>query len=262
MLDQQFEVALRLRLYMNQNLILPGTKCDCSGRPLTVHQAGHHYVTGCSKDGVRIQTHNQLNVVFAKVLNQCGVLTAREERHIYTAYDTNSQRRPDLTAFNLPGECAPHYFDFQVTNPVPSNGGRLSFTQANDRLRPGNRAAAQKLKSYAEPAAHGLPCTPLIMGASGRMEPTMKRLLITCLQHASEVNHIPFHHLWYYWVSAISVTLQKGISNNIIQRCFSTYSVQYRASYKTNREAIWNSSDQQNPPQVSGSEFLSTRQLS
>ena len=56
----EFSTALRLRRYMDQKRIIPGSVCNCSTQRqrVTLDLKGHHVASGCRLDGVRQATHD------------------------------------------------------------------------------------------------------------------------------------------------------------------------------------------------------------
>ena len=64
------------------------------------------------------------------------------------AINPDTNRRPDITAFNLPTTNRPYVLDVQLTSPCPPNGGPLTMAQAQVPLRAANKAALNKERKY------------------------------------------------------------------------------------------------------------------
>ena len=63
MSNEQFRVALTLRLHMPQKAILPGTMCDCrkpGKTAIALDVEGIHLTSGCSKRGTATHNHDRL----------------------------------------------------------------------------------------------------------------------------------------------------------------------------------------------------------
>jgi hypothetical protein len=70
------------------------------------------------------------------------------------------------------------------------------------------------------------------------MHPATEQLLQDCLQHASNSRHIPYSVLWKYWISALMITLQRGLSDGIAIRTFNIYGRKFKESYETSGNAM------------------------
>ena len=126
-------MALRLRLFMPQKRILPNTLlCNCK-RSTPVDLQGLHWCTGCNYDGVRINTHNLVRDQIAKILRYCGVNIIIEEQHAFAGNNPDTNRRPDLTAFNLPTTNRPQVLDIQLTKWRNINYGTSSSASSSSK---------------------------------------------------------------------------------------------------------------------------------
>jgi len=216
--NTQFQMALRLRLFMPQKRILPNTLCNCK-RSTPVDLQGLHWCTGCNYDGVRINTHNLVRDQIAKILRYCGVNIIIEEQHAFAGNNPDTNRRPDLTAFNLPTTNRPQVLDVQLTSPCPPNGGALTMAQAQVPLRAANKAAVNKERKYRAVApANNLGFIPLIFETTGRMHSNIDKLLHNSIKAAAINKGIPFEALWKYWISSLMIVIQRGNSDAIVKR--------------------------------------------
>jgi len=190
--NAQFEIALRLRLFMPHKRILPNTTCNCR-RQTQIDPQGLHWCSGCNHDGVRINTHDRVRDHIARILRFCGVSIRVEERDAFAGADPNTRRRPDITAYNLPSSNQPHVLDVQVTSPVPPNGGALTLEQARAPLRAANKAAEQKRAKYRTlVSANHLGFLPLIFETTGTMHDEVEKLLSENLKSVSKQTGICF----------------------------------------------------------------------
>jgi hypothetical protein len=238
MSNPQFEIAIRLRLFMAQKRILEHTKCNCVGggnRPVTVDIQGIHWCSGCKYDGVRIQTHNSMRDQVSKILRYCGVNTRVEHRGDFAGHDPNNNQRADITCFNLVNSSRPHTLDVQMTSPVPANGAPITMAQAKTPLRAANIAATRKERTYREIApANNLGFIPVIFEITGSLHDQILKLLRVHLQSASATKAIPFAALWKYWMSSLQIVLQRSLANSIIKRAKSIYG-HFEETFDTSR---------------------------
>jgi len=253
--NSQFETAMTLRLFLPQKSIIPGTYCDCSkSRAITLDPQGIHLCTGCISQGTRINTHNRVRDQIANILGYCGVYSLTEERDIFRAADPDNGSRPaDISAFNLPTIPGKQLLDIRITSSIPPNNpSNFTLQQANSPDRAINRSFKDKERKYKDISSSlDLGFLPLVFEISGRMHPATEQLLQDCLQHASNSRHIPFSVLWKYWISALMVTLQRGLSDGIAIRTFNIYGRKFKESYETSgnamRESVYMNIGRQGP---------------
>jgi hypothetical protein len=240
--NSQFETAMTLRLFLPQKSIIPGTHCDCSkSRSITLDQQGIHLCTGCISQGTRINTHNRVRDQIANILGYCGVYSLTEERDIFRTIDPDNGSRPaDISAFNLPTIPGKQLLDIRITSSIPPNNpANFTIEQANSTDRAVNRSFKEKERKYKDISSSlDLGFLPLVFEISGRMHPATEQLLQDCLQHASNSRHIPFPVLWKYWISALMITLQRGLSDGIAIRTFSIYGRRFKESFETTGYAM------------------------
>ena len=80
----QFEVALNLRLFRPQKNILSGLKCNCSKiKTIMVDKEGLHFCSGCSFDGVRINTHDRIRDQISTIMRYSGSFTRQEQSTVF-----------------------------------------------------------------------------------------------------------------------------------------------------------------------------------
>jgi hypothetical protein len=232
--NKQFEVALCLRLFLPQNTICPGTKCNCSSKSgNTLDLNGIHLCTGCNKSGTRINTHNRIRDHVGDLLSYCGFSNKVEERDVFRGDDPDNGTRPDISVLNIPlgSEAKTHLLDIRLTSPVPDTR-TITMSQATQHGRAGKTAFKQKCSKYAGPAAsNDLGFLPIVFEITGQMHPESKKLFEVAIKHAAENRNIPYSTLWHYWTSALMVALQRNLADGIIKRCLDIYG----AKLHTNR---------------------------
>ena len=95
----EFSSALRYRYFKKMKGFFSGLRCNCKGR-VPLDKCGWHVTTGCSKDGGRIKTHDE--VVHA--VNQCckhaGNWTKLEERGCFYLSNPDDNKRGDISINN------------------------------------------------------------------------------------------------------------------------------------------------------------------
>ena len=182
--NDEFHVALTLRLFLHQKCIIPGTMCECkkdkSAIPLD------------SKGGNSIHNHDRVKDQTAKILSYCGLSTKVEEQNAFRGYDEENGKRPDITIFNHPDHAGKFFLDVRISSPVPANSGPLTIPQAKKKFRAGNKAFSEKVNSYKHALDQRLGFFPIIFETTGGMHHETLPFFITCLEQASRVRQIPF----------------------------------------------------------------------
>ena len=238
--NDEFRVALTLRLFLHQKCIIPGTMCDCrkgkSAIPLDCN--GIHLTTGCIKGGNSIHNHDRVKDQTAKILSYCGLSTKVEEQNAFRVYDEDNGKRPDITIFNHPDHAGKFFLDVRISSPVPANSGPLTIPQAKKKFRAGNKAFSEKVNSYKHALDQGLGFLPIIFETTGQMHHETLPFLVTCLEQASRVRQIPFTVLWKYWMSTLMFTLQRSMAQGIIGRSSEIYGRRFKETYETSRGAV------------------------
>ena len=237
--NDEFRVALTLRLFLHQNCIIPGTMRDCrkgkSAIPLDCNQI--HLTTGCIKGGNSIHNHDRVKDQTAKILSYCGLSTKVEEQNAFRMYDEENGKRPDITIFNHPDHAGKFFLDVHISSPVPANSGPLTIPQAKKKFRARNKAFSEKVNSYKHALDQGLGSKPIIFETPGQMHHETVLFFITCLEQASRVRQIPFTVLWKYWIT-LMFTLQRSMAQGIIGRSSEIYGQRFKETYGTSRVAV------------------------
>jgi len=220
--NEEFEIALSLRLLLPQKLVVPNTRCSCStpNNEIQVDLTGIHLCTGCNHDGTRNNTHNSVRDQLIKGLNYLGVRTIKEQTNVFRTVDPNNGNRPDITAVNLPGTDRSHLLDVKITSPIPAcNPQSLTLAEAVKPLRAANTAKNRKNSKYLA-AAHAcnLEFLPIVFEITGRMHDDTEDLLRKVITNFAKSRNAPFQAVWKFWISSIIMTLLKSLAHGIIKR--------------------------------------------
>jgi hypothetical protein len=221
--NRQFQMALTLRLFLPQKLILSGTRCNCAEmKNHSIDAQGIHFATGCNRQGVRIQTHNRVRDMVATILRYCGIGVRIEERSPFRGADPENAMRSDITVFGIPSRGAGKYhIDIRITSPVPPNLALLTAKEALISFRAGVKSLKEKNRKYRGVVeANGMKFIPMVFEITGKMDFGSRNFLGEVLSFASEDRRIPFIVLWRYWISALMVCLQKNLMEGVQTRAF------------------------------------------
>jgi hypothetical protein len=240
--SDQFSTAMALRLYHSQKDFQSGIKCNCTigkSHPIIDPQC-MHLCTGCKMDGTRIKTHNNVRDTFNAMLNHCGIKTIVEEKNCFKSVDPDNGMKLDISAINLPGYPMKQLLDIRITCPCPTDGKTmLTSAQALTPLRAANHSHHDKLRKYQKNAQFSnLGCLPIVFEVTGAMHPTVFDLIDKVTYNRCKILKSSFNNLSKYWKSALSITLQKSISDGIMTRLFNIYSGQHIQSFKTSENFI------------------------
>ena len=220
--NEEFEIALTLRLLLPQKLVVTGTRCTCSTptNEIQLDLTGIHLCTGCNHDGARNYTHNNVRDQIIKTFNYLGVRTIREQTNVFRTVDPTNGNRPDITAINLPGTDKPHLLDVTMTSPIPASQPQsLTVAEARKPLRAANNAKNRKNNKYLA-AAHAcnLEFLPIVFEITGRMHDDTERLFNKVISNFAKSKNAPFQAIWKFWISSINMTLFRSLAQGIIQR--------------------------------------------
>ena len=182
-----FAVCVRFRLYMHQPTITRGSLCTCkyhnSQEFQVIDDQGIHPTFGCKKDGVRINTHNDIVDEICRLVKYSGYATKREELDCFRAAFPDNNQRPDISMANPKrSENFPHarlILDVGITCPVhPASRLQLTRDQSNTVARACNTYHTTKMNKYSRVAdANQLSFLPLVFESTGRMLKTTTNFL-------------------------------------------------------------------------------------
>lgn len=229
--SREFQTVVRFRLLLPIPQLERGISCTCKTRGENsfnrIDETGHHFISGCSKTGLRNELHNVMERELAYNFRYCGLSVITEELDCFKTTDSNSNKRPDLSIDNAQevdsGEDRTRrlILDFSLTGPLPgSRGGVLKDPpSAGVQDIAADKAFAKKNTTYYDIAdQNNLSFLPFIMETTGRMHPRAVTLLRSCAKLAEESLKIPKATLYGYMIKNISCVLQKRIAQVIIRR--------------------------------------------
>ena len=218
--NEQLSVAMRCRIRMKLNQIIPKRQCKCKQN---IDQYGAHLLIGCCRSD-RIWVHNICTQQIQKTLEACDVITKYEPLHIFQSVDGNNNQRPDLCCFNLAGYGSqPVILDTMLTCPYPPSGGQLTFLEATKPLRAAENGEnyknnMHKYKILAPAGGYGF--KPLIIETSGTLGKSLEKILEKNIEKAADKRKIPTTILWRYWISALSIVYQRTAASAILQNIY------------------------------------------
>ena len=216
--NQQFITAICYRYFIRIPFLVRGLKCSCKQKP-RVDEKGHHFVSFCGVDGLRIETHDNVKRALQYCMDHAGWITQLEPKNYYS----ESNKRADIKA-HRPGDIgvATMLFDVMITCPVPaetSMNAVPSLSQANTHHRAANRAYQMKVDKYANETTN-VDCEffPFIMETTGSIHPTSLKLITDLADTGSQLRGIKSDILKVFYLKILSSTLQRSIATSIIQR--------------------------------------------
>jgi hypothetical protein len=216
--SNEFQALLCYRLFLQQPVYVPTSKCYCKKAP-TLDPLGHHLSAGCAKDGTLHKTHDSLKLVLKELCSFAGLYTRIEETRAFQEAFPDCNLRPDMSIYNY------HYHkvvaDVSVTHPIPiSSSTVLSRNAALQPCRAAEKARRRKIAKYSTVSdANNLEFLPIIFETTGKMHPETEIFVKEILQKACE--DIPLvHHsvLHSYWYTRISCSIQKSVAEAILTK--------------------------------------------
>jgi hypothetical protein len=233
--NQQFEIALTLRLFLPQKCLIGETMCNCKKK---LDKEGIHFCSGCSYDGARINTHDRFRDQLERIIKYCGIHTKSEERGAFLSGDPACGKRPDISIFNLPNKSGKQILDVQITSPVPPNNPKeFTMKQAKIPLRAANLAHQTKVNNYKDIApSNNLGFQSIIFEITGRMHSSTQQFLTEILAHSSDRKAIVPERLWHYWISTLMITLQNGLADGIMKRANSRFGA--ATNFENSKEVV------------------------
>jgi hypothetical protein len=208
-----FAATVRVRLGVEQYAHLPvGTLCQqCGRRPLD--SLGHH-AFACGNNDDRVQRHNHLRDVIAKLMAQARLAPVKEAAHLLP--DLPQQRPGDIWVPKWKDD-RPAAFDITVVSP-------FAIARPVQEFTPGyaaSRAAAAKLrKSHALCHAAGIDFIPLAFECTGfpdsRSSAVLRRVAQLAVAHAGPARSAG--HLFADFRRRVSFSIQRSLARCILRR--------------------------------------------
>ena len=217
--SSEFQALLCYRLFLEQPVYVPTSKCYCKRQPL-LDPLGHHLSAGCAKDGTLHKTHDSLKLVLKELSSFAGLYTRIEENRAFQEAFPNCNLRPDLSIYNLlPIKVVA---DISLTHPFPVNSStnKLSRKAALKSCRAAETALKRKNTKYLPVStASNLEFLALIFETTGKMHPQTEKFIKSLLSKACESINPKYHPvLQGYWYTRISCSIQKSIADAILTK--------------------------------------------
>jgi len=226
--NNEYQSALLRRLYLIQPFIPNNVTCTCQGKPL-IDPEGRHS-TSCPIGGNVQRTSKNIENTLVYIANYSGCRTISQEKHNFTLSVGNENRLPDVTIFDAPGH--PHnklLIDVSVIqsfvgsknatqNPsLPFNFYTKIIEDPDSSCREAHRRFNQKKSDYQQISnENGHHFLPFIMETNGYIHNSSKNLLKRLSEKAAILHSIPSDNLYKYFTTLLSVSLQRSISQAII----------------------------------------------
>jgi hypothetical protein len=147
------------------------------------------------------------------VMLRCnGVRTMKEDRQAFRTPTGASMKIPDISVYDFSSKTI--VLDMRLTSPVQVTG---TAEFVGKPLEPGRaakisyRQKAGQYKGVVEIASGEIRLIPIVAEISGRFHEEALVFFKSVLERNSKRTGIPFHILWRYWMSALSLTLQNGV---------------------------------------------------
>jgi hypothetical protein len=210
--NQNFAAALTLRLFMKRNNYRPNSACKgCKNK--IADDEGCHFATGCNGFGSkRKSVHDMVRDTIDVMLRCNGVRTIKEDRQAFRTPTGASMKIPDISVYDFSSKTI--VLDMRLTSPVQVTG---TAEFVGKPLEPGRaakisyRQKAGQYKGVVEIASGEIRLIPIVAEISGRFHEEALVFFKSVLERNSKRTGIPFHILWRYWMSALSLTLQNGV---------------------------------------------------
>ena len=214
--DHIFSIAVCRRLFIPLKCIPSSLSCVCKrgqGKSCDLH--GVHLSTACGSGGQRNKTHDNINYVFERICRANGYRVKREESGIFRDTDPDSNKRPDLTVYGVPGfQRSKLILDSTVVG-IHSSGilRNVSPGKAIDI------AIKRKNTTYGLiSSTNNLDFLPLVFESGGNMSDDVVKVLKALLKGGDSYVRKNLDHCLAFWLTRLSVCLQNSLSMSIYTR--------------------------------------------
>ena len=185
-----------LRLYSKQACVSNGIRCNC-GKKTLVDSLGHHFISGCPKDGFIKRQHDNLVHEFKKLFEWAGLQTIREETYCFTQVHPEKQDRPDLSLPHPPKRDKKLLLDVVISNPVEGSQNAVPKIITKDnalKINAANQTAViRKNTHYQQMSAdNALGFLPLAFESTGRIHPDSMKFIKDVAHYAEETRKINY----------------------------------------------------------------------
>ncbi len=161
--------------------------------------------------------------------NHAFTRTIWEDRHILRSANEDEGRRPDLTILNAPHQNG-HALLFDISIVQAFRGSRNSTLSPlrhppdhyttisqNPHRRTSAVAYISKINKCQDVCtANGASFLPIIIESNGYIYPQARQFLQYLAKQAAFYRHIPWHNLYLFYLSLISVSLQSTLYRSLL----------------------------------------------
>ena len=139
-----------------------------------IDRFGYH-ITGCKKDGNAIRSHDNLVHIIVILLRSIGLSVALEPMHLFSDFEPDDNRRPDILIRNPYGGGRQIIIDVAVTG----IDGTARVTNNNKPNQPIIARRKQKTRKYGPTAKlNGLDFRAASFSYAGQMDVVIKNLFL------------------------------------------------------------------------------------
>ena len=225
MSNEEWVLAIKLRLGLPLGIVSTNFKCICKGNP-RVDQLGYHFMD-CKHGGERHKTHDDLSSILVSMGRSAGVQCKLEP----LLNSSVGSRRGDFL-FIEPGiqfcKQVPELKD--LANNVEVIGDvKVSFPSSKSYLnrKSYKHAGVAALDGYKKKLLKyhsgpdvllGRGFIPISIEAFGRFHPSIKPFMSAICLKASAISGIRHSILLNYWTNRISASLQKNLAKMMLSR--------------------------------------------
>jgi len=210
----QFRVLIARRIMVPIHTYTVGSKCSCG---TFLDDSGTHITSSCNKDSSLHIIHNSVLRSIDKAARSQGLNSTLELSSFSSDFDNPSEKRPDITITNWPQGKSLKVIDLAITNPVSPTQSYIQTPSALDPERLLKKREIQKINKYRPfVVSKGGEFDPLVIGTSGNITSTTKKLLQVMCSPRDSSNSKLSRCVSDYWMNMISFTLHKTIASQII----------------------------------------------
>ena len=174
------------------------------------------------KGGCLHETHDAVKLCISELLTMANFKNTLEEKGCFSSGNDTSNRRPDISVFNMPGYDPKVVLDISITCPLPGIETRaarnLNAREAAIEERTAAIRYAAKISKYQGQADPEVKFQPIIIESTGRIESKSLKFIDHIISFIAQANPKYAVSIRQYWIRRISITLMKGITNAISKR--------------------------------------------
>ena len=211
-----FQTAVRNRLLISHPCITEGTPCPCTFGAFT-DPLGIHLQKCGLQSGLSDLTHDQLKLTLNEFSRAMGLCTRMEPKDLLRAVDPNDRRKPADLAILEAGKPL-QVRDVRVTNAVTKalERGTVLSSVAGSAARKSEREKHGKYDAAC--TASGYDFKAFVFEVQGRFGEEFSKWFYKLIHKRSQESGAPPSALATYWTRRIAVTLQNGVTNEIVTR--------------------------------------------